>query len=90
MRIVTVNDYLVSVTRDWTFPFFHALGITVGDPLRHQPGDRGGDRPGDGAAALDFLGPDDPYWAEKVAETLKDVPVRRRLRLRAVRLRLPA
>jgi preprotein translocase subunit SecA len=30
VHVVTVNDYLVQRDRDWTFPFFHALGITVG------------------------------------------------------------
>ncbi|MBL8990456.1 MAG: hypothetical protein JNJ48_02620, partial [Phycisphaerae bacterium] len=29
-HVVTVNDYLVQRDRDWTFPFFHALGLTVG------------------------------------------------------------
>jgi preprotein translocase subunit SecA len=30
VHIVTVNDYLVQRDRDWTFPFFHALGLCVG------------------------------------------------------------
>ncbi len=30
VHIVTVNDYLVQRDRDWTFPYFHALGLTVG------------------------------------------------------------
>jgi preprotein translocase subunit SecA len=30
LHVVTVNDYLVQRDRDWTFPFFHALGLTVG------------------------------------------------------------
>ncbi|CAG0960631.1 Protein translocase subunit SecA [Phycisphaerales bacterium] len=30
IHVVTVNDYLVQRDRDWTFPFFHALGMTVG------------------------------------------------------------
>ncbi len=30
VHVVTVNDYLVQRDRDWTFPFFHALGLTVG------------------------------------------------------------
>ncbi|MDX2130582.1 MAG: preprotein translocase subunit SecA [Planctomycetota bacterium] len=30
VHVVTVNDYLVQRDRDWTFPFFHALGMTVG------------------------------------------------------------
>jgi len=30
VHVVTVNDYLVQRDRDWTFPFFRALGITVG------------------------------------------------------------
>jgi len=29
-HVVTVNDYLVQRDRDWVFPFFHALGLTVG------------------------------------------------------------
>jgi preprotein translocase subunit SecA len=29
-HVVTVNSYLVQRDRDWTFPFFHALGLTVG------------------------------------------------------------
>ena len=30
VHVVTVNDYLVQRDRDWTFPFFWALGLTVG------------------------------------------------------------
>ncbi|MCH8209982.1 MAG: preprotein translocase subunit SecA [Planctomycetes bacterium] len=30
VHVVTVNDYLVQRDRDWTFPFFRALGVTVG------------------------------------------------------------
>jgi preprotein translocase subunit SecA len=30
VHVVTVNDYLVQRDRDWTFPFFHWLGLTVG------------------------------------------------------------
>ncbi|MFZ9914871.1 MAG: preprotein translocase subunit SecA, partial [Phycisphaerales bacterium] len=30
VHVVTVNDYLVQRDRDWTSPFFHALGLTVG------------------------------------------------------------
>jgi preprotein translocase subunit SecA len=30
VHVVTVNDYLVQRDRDWTFPYFHALGMTVG------------------------------------------------------------
>ncbi|MBX3389569.1 MAG: preprotein translocase subunit SecA [Phycisphaeraceae bacterium] len=30
VHVVTVNDYLVQRDRDWTFPFFWALGMTVG------------------------------------------------------------
>ena len=30
VHVVTVNDYLVQRDRDWVFPFFHALGMTVG------------------------------------------------------------
>jgi preprotein translocase subunit SecA len=30
VHIVTVNDYLVQRDRDWTAPFFRALGLTVG------------------------------------------------------------
>jgi len=29
-HVVTVNEYLVQRDRDWVFPFFHALGLTVG------------------------------------------------------------
>lgn len=29
-HVVTVNDYLVQRDRDWVFPFYHALGLTVG------------------------------------------------------------
>ncbi|MCC7406708.1 MAG: hypothetical protein IT442_01465, partial [Phycisphaeraceae bacterium] len=28
--VVTVNDYLVQRDRDWVFPFYHHLGLTVG------------------------------------------------------------
>ena len=30
VHVVTVNDYLVRRDRDWTFPFFRSLGMTVG------------------------------------------------------------
>tara|TARA_X000001036_G_scaffold102999_2_gene96279 strand:- start:1374 stop:5450 length:4077 start_codon:yes stop_codon:yes gene_type:complete len=30
VHVVTVNDYLVQRDRDWTFPFFRSLGMTVG------------------------------------------------------------
>ncbi len=30
IHVVTVNDYLVQRDRDWTFPFFRALGLAVG------------------------------------------------------------
>ncbi|MGH7243020.1 MAG: preprotein translocase subunit SecA [Phycisphaerales bacterium] len=30
VHVVTVNDYLVQRDRDWTYPFFWALGMTVG------------------------------------------------------------
>ncbi|NRA57856.1 MAG: preprotein translocase subunit SecA [Phycisphaerales bacterium] len=39
IHVVTVNDYLVQRDRDWTFPFFRALGMTVGaiHPQHMQP-----------------------------------------------------
>ncbi len=39
VHVVTVNDYLVQRDRDWTFPYFHALGLTVGaiHPMHMQP-----------------------------------------------------
>lgn len=39
IHVVTVNDYLVQRDRDWTFPFFHAVGMTVGaiHPQHMQP-----------------------------------------------------
>ena len=30
VHVVTVNDYLVQRDRDWTAPYFHAIGLTVG------------------------------------------------------------
>lgn len=41
VHVVTVNDYLVQRDRDWTFPFFRALGLTVGaiHPFHMQSGD---------------------------------------------------
>ncbi|MBM4113146.1 MAG: preprotein translocase subunit SecA, partial [Phycisphaerae bacterium] len=30
VHVVTVNDYLVQRDRDWVFPFYRALGLTVG------------------------------------------------------------
>ncbi|MCC6677309.1 MAG: preprotein translocase subunit SecA [Phycisphaerales bacterium] len=41
VHVVTVNDYLVQRDRDWTFPFFHALGMTVGaiHPIHQQSED---------------------------------------------------
>jgi preprotein translocase subunit SecA len=42
VHVVTVNDYLVQRDRDWVFPFFHALGLTVGaiHPQHMQPEDQ--------------------------------------------------
>jgi len=42
IHVVTVNDYLVQRDRDWTFPFFRALGLTVGaiHPMHLQPEDQ--------------------------------------------------
>ncbi|MDP6602509.1 MAG: preprotein translocase subunit SecA [Phycisphaerales bacterium] len=39
VHVVTVNDYLVQRDRDWTFPFFRLLGLTVGaiHPHHAQP-----------------------------------------------------
>ena len=39
VHVVTVNDYLVQRDRDWTFPFFKAVGLTVGaiHPMHMQP-----------------------------------------------------
>ncbi|MBL8759364.1 MAG: hypothetical protein JNK35_13145, partial [Phycisphaerae bacterium] len=41
VHVVTVNDYLVQRDRDWTYPYFHALGMTVGaiHPMHMQPED---------------------------------------------------
>ncbi len=41
LHVVTVNDYLVQRDRDWTFPYFHALGLTVGaiHPMHMQDED---------------------------------------------------
>ncbi len=38
-HVVTVNDYLVQRDRDWVFPFYHHLGLTVGaiHPFHMQP-----------------------------------------------------
>ena len=38
-HVVTVNDYLVQRDRDWVFPFYYALGLTVGaiHPMHMQP-----------------------------------------------------
>ena len=39
VHVVTVNDYLVQRDRDWTFPFFAGVGLTVGaiHPMHQQP-----------------------------------------------------
>jgi len=39
VHVVTVNDYLVQRDRDWTYPFFRAVGMTVGaiHPMHMQP-----------------------------------------------------
>ncbi|MEQ8770681.1 MAG: preprotein translocase subunit SecA [Phycisphaerales bacterium] len=39
VHVVTVNDYLVQRDRDWVFPFFMGLGLTVGaiHPQHMQP-----------------------------------------------------
>ncbi|MFG0327393.1 MAG: hypothetical protein ACF8SC_09045, partial [Phycisphaerales bacterium JB037] len=39
VHVVTVNDYLVKRDRDWTMPFFCALGLSVGaiHPMHMQP-----------------------------------------------------
>src|SRR5690606_24660910 len=41
IHVVTVNDYLVQRDRDWTFPYFRALGMTVGaiHPIHMQDED---------------------------------------------------
>jgi len=38
-NVVTVNDYLVQRDRDWVFPFYHHLGLSVGaiHPMHMQP-----------------------------------------------------
>ena len=38
-HVVTVNDYLVQRDRDWVFPFYYGLGLTVGaiHPQHQQP-----------------------------------------------------
>ncbi|MEO1237548.1 MAG: hypothetical protein AAFX76_12240, partial [Planctomycetota bacterium] len=38
-HVVTVNDYLVQRDRDWVFPFYYFLGLTVGSihPQHQQP-----------------------------------------------------
>jgi preprotein translocase subunit SecA len=38
-HVVTVNDYLVQRDRDWVFPFYHHLGLSVGaiHPMHMQP-----------------------------------------------------
>lgn len=38
-HVVTVNDYLVKRDRDWVFPFYYFLGLTVGSihPQHQQP-----------------------------------------------------
>ncbi|MEX0884812.1 MAG: preprotein translocase subunit SecA [Phycisphaeraceae bacterium] len=38
-HVITVNDYLVQRDRDWVFPFYHWLGLTVGaiHPYHMQP-----------------------------------------------------
>ncbi|MEM6552315.1 MAG: preprotein translocase subunit SecA [Planctomycetota bacterium] len=38
-HVVTVNDYLVQRDRDWVFPFYYGLGLTVGaiHPYHMQP-----------------------------------------------------
>ena len=40
VHVVTVNDYLVQRDRDWTFPFFRALGLTVGAIHPHHMQDQ--------------------------------------------------
>ncbi len=42
VHVITVNDYLVQRDRDWTFPFFRSLGLTVGaiHPM-HMQGPQG-------------------------------------------------
>jgi len=41
-HVVTVNDYLVQRDRDWVFPFYFHLGLTVGaiHPFHMQPGEK--------------------------------------------------
>ncbi|MCA1997470.1 MAG: preprotein translocase subunit SecA, partial [Armatimonadetes bacterium] len=41
VHVVTVNDYLVQRDRDWTYPFFRGLGLTVGaiHPMHMQDED---------------------------------------------------
>ena len=44
-HVVTVNDYLVQRDRDWVFPFYYWLGLTVGaiHPFHMQPPQRKAD-----------------------------------------------
>ena len=35
-HVVTVNDYLVQRDRDWVFPFYYGLGLTVGATHPHH------------------------------------------------------
>ncbi|USN99326.1 MAG: preprotein translocase subunit SecA [Phycisphaeraceae bacterium] len=39
VHVVTVNDYLVQRDRDWVYPFFRGLGMSVGaiHPMHQQP-----------------------------------------------------
>ncbi|MFN3169012.1 MAG: preprotein translocase subunit SecA [Phycisphaeraceae bacterium] len=39
-HVVTVNDYLVQRDRDWVFPFYYGLGLTVGATHPHHEFDK--------------------------------------------------
>lgn len=41
-HVITVNDYLVQRDRDWVFPFYYHMGLTVGaiHPFHMQPPDK--------------------------------------------------
>jgi len=72
VHVVTVNDYLVQRDRDWVFPVFRALGLTIGtihpQHMLEETARNLGER-----ARVKFpqLNLEDPRWVYQAAQLLK-------------------
>ena len=72
VHVVTVNDYLVQRDRDWTFPFFRALGMTVGAIHPQHVLEETAKKMRDlGVGRFSQAGADDQRWLYQAAMQLK-------------------